>query len=93
MHRTSLGKKEWMLFVFDEPKKASFWMKDTLIPLDIVRLGSWFEVLHYVSAEPCRTPECPLYTYTWLASYALEANAGTMEKYAIDVWDIFTLHE
>ncbi|MBP7062357.1 DUF192 domain-containing protein [Patescibacteria group bacterium] len=29
-----------MLFVFDEPKKASFWMKDTLIPLDIVRLGS-----------------------------------------------------
>ncbi len=85
MYRTSLGKKEWMLFVFDKAKKANFWMKNTLIPLDIVRLGSWFEVLHYVSAEPCRMQDCPLYAYTWLASYGLELNAGTMERYDITI--------
>lgn len=35
MHRTSLPQNQGMLFIFEEPQKMAFWMKDTLIPLDI----------------------------------------------------------
>jgi len=36
MHRLDLKKNGGMLFLFDNEKKASFWMKDTLIALDII---------------------------------------------------------
>ena len=36
MHRESLAPFSAMLFVYPSPRKASFWMKDTLIPLDIL---------------------------------------------------------
>ena len=36
MHRLDLKKNEGMLFLFENEKKASFWMKNTFIPLDII---------------------------------------------------------
>ena len=36
MNRLELKKNGGMLFLFDNEKKASFWMKNTLIPLDII---------------------------------------------------------
>ena len=36
MHRTSLAADRGMLFPFPKPKYASFWMKNTFIPLDII---------------------------------------------------------
>jgi hypothetical protein len=36
MNRTQLGGNEGMLFPFSPPRPASFWMKDTLIPLDMI---------------------------------------------------------
>lgn len=36
MFRDSLGRGAGMLFVYETPKPASFWMKNTLIPLDMI---------------------------------------------------------
>ena len=36
MFRETLGPGEGMLFPFDPPRPASFWMKNTLIPLDMI---------------------------------------------------------
>jgi uncharacterized membrane protein (UPF0127 family) len=36
MFRTALADDRGMLFPFDEPRMASFWMKNTVIPLDII---------------------------------------------------------
>ena len=36
MFRTELAPASGMLFVYDSPKRPSFWMKNTLIPLDMV---------------------------------------------------------
>lgn len=36
MFRTQLGPDEAMLFPFDPPKRASFWMRNTVIPLDLL---------------------------------------------------------
>ena len=36
MFREKLASSAGMLFVFPQPKRAQFWMKDTLIPLDMI---------------------------------------------------------
>ena len=36
MHRQSLAPDRGMLFPYDPPQNASFWMKNTLIPLDMI---------------------------------------------------------
>ena len=40
-----MPKDEGMLFVFDKPQTVDFWMKDTLIPLDIIFIDEDCEVL------------------------------------------------
>jgi hypothetical protein len=40
MFRKRVGPNEGMLFPFNPPKPASFWMKNTLIPLDLVFIRS-----------------------------------------------------
>ena len=39
MFRESLPSGQGMLFVYDAPRVASFWMKNTLIPLDMIFVG------------------------------------------------------
>jgi uncharacterized protein len=61
MYRTDLARDRGMLFVFSPPRPVSFWMKNTLIPLDIVFVSNG--VVKYISAKtpPCKTDDCPGY--------------------------------
>jgi uncharacterized protein len=61
MYRTQLAANRGMLFVFSPPRPVSFWMKNTLIPLDMVFVSNG--VVKYISAKvpPCKTPACPGY--------------------------------
>jgi len=40
MYRQELGADRGMLFVFPEVTQTSFWMKNTLIPLDMIFIGA-----------------------------------------------------
>ena len=40
MFREKMPAGSGMLFVYDRPQAASFWMKNTLIPLDIIFIGA-----------------------------------------------------
>jgi hypothetical protein len=40
MFRKSLAEDAGMLFDYDPPQEVSFWMKNTLIPLDIIFIGT-----------------------------------------------------
>ena len=72
MNRASLGADQGMLFVFDEPKEASFWMHNTSIPLDLAYLDSHGEILEILPLVPFE--EKPVKSKSNKVAYALETN-------------------
>ena len=46
MFRTELGPAEAMIFPFSAPRQASFWMRNTVIPLDIIFIGQDRRILN-----------------------------------------------
>lgn len=44
--RKTLGEKEGMLFVFEQPGRYGFWMKDMLFPIDIMWINDDGIVVH-----------------------------------------------
>ena len=87
MNRSSLADNAGMLFVFDDEQQRSFWMKDTLIPLDIFFIDSKMNIVDIQTMQPCKTIMCPRYTSSSPAKYALEVNAGFAGKNGIKVGD------
>ncbi len=84
--RTSLAEGSGMLFVFDDERVRSFWMKDTLIPLDVIFIGGDLVVVHIVErALPCEADPCPLYGSGAPVLYALEVNADFARVHGIRV--------
>lgn len=79
MNRKSLCPQCCMLFVFDSPGLYGFWMKGTLIPLDIVYLDSNLTVVDsWLDAQPCTAgSSCPIYYPRTPATFVVEVNAGT----------------
>jgi uncharacterized membrane protein (UPF0127 family) len=88
MQRSSLGELDGMIFVFDTPGLHAFWMKDTLIPLDMIWLDGTGKIVFLAeSVPPCKTVECPTYPPRVPASYVLEVNAGFTKKHQVRVGD------
>lgn len=80
--RESMPEDSGMLFIFPESRRHGFWMKDTLIPLDIIWLDHGQRIVyieHNVLPCPPHT-SCPSYTPTKSALYVLEVNAGIAEE-------------
>ena len=80
-----------MLFAFDKMWTYSFRMKNTLIPLDMIRINEidWENrVVDIQTAQPCITENCEIYSPNWESKYVLEINAWLAEKYRIKVWDL-----
>jgi uncharacterized protein len=78
----SLPANRGMLFVFREPGRVSFYMKDTLIPLDIAFIGQ-AKVLQIETMLPCKVDKCPLTRPNATYEMALEVAAGTFAKAGI----------
>lgn len=82
MYRTSLESDKGMLFIFNEEGIYPFWMKNTLIPLDILWLDKEGKI-EYIEedAQPCKNnEECKNIVPNNPGKYVLELNSGTAEK-------------
>ena len=88
MERENLDKDRGMLFVFDQEAVHSFWMKNTLIALDIIWINKDKEIIYIEeNALPCKTENCQSYGPNQNSKYVLEINAGLAEKLKINPVD------
>lgn len=87
MNRKSMASNKWMLFIFENQKQYIFWMKNTLIPLDMLRVDSKFNVVDIQTAQPCTWDPCKNYIPKWNATYVLELNAWAANENNIKIWD------
>jgi len=74
------GVERGMLFVFPAEQRLQFWMKDTIIPLDIAFLRSDGHIVKTHTMAPLETR---LYPSMMPALMALEVNAGLFHKLGI----------
>jgi uncharacterized membrane protein (UPF0127 family) len=91
MGRTSLPRNGGMVFVFDGPTEASFWMRDTLIPLSIAFWGADDRIIDIMEMEPCEDDPCPTYHPDQPYTHALEMNRGWFTRRGIDVGETVEL--
>jgi uncharacterized protein len=94
MYRESLAPRAGMIFLFHDAAPHQFWMKNTMIPLDIVWLDGSGRVL-FVSAEtpPCRADPCPSYGPDVPASTILEIAGGMAAKERVTVGSTIRLQD
>jgi uncharacterized protein len=59
MFRTAMGADEGMIFPMTPPRRVAFWMKNTVIPLDILFIGADHRVLN-IAANAVPYSEEPL---------------------------------
>ncbi len=89
MNRESLEENRGMIFIYEEEIKPAFWMKNTLIPLDMVFMDEDFKVVDYfVNVQPCEEDPCPHYIPNSNAQYIVEVNAGQVGKMGLERGDV-----
>ncbi len=90
MNRESLEAQSGMVFLFPDEDFRSFWMKDTYISLDIIFLDSSLQIVdYYKNTKPNQTKE--VYKSRKKSKYVVELLNGTIEKYDIQIGNIFEL--
>lgn len=85
MFRERLDENTGMIFIFDQPRVQTFWMKNTLIPLSIAFIGQDLTIVDIQEMEPASAVELSprLYTSSAPAKYALEMNKGWFAKHHV----------
>ena len=78
-----------MLFVFDKADMYPFWMKNTLIPIDIIWIDSQKKVVYiFENAQPCIQEDCIGINPEVKAQYILEVPAGQASNSGIEIGSI-----
>ena len=81
MNRESLPQFSGMIFIYDKPQMVSFWMKNTLIPLDLLYFDSKGQLVdQFKSAMPGDLTPMPS---SLPVQFILEINGGLLEKLSI----------
>lgn len=84
MFRESLPEDQGMLFVYTAERTLSFWMRNTLIPLDIAYIDGEGRIVDIQQMEPQDSTTHPSAAP---AMYALEMNQGWFEAHGVEVGD------
>ena len=85
--KNHMNESEGMLFVFQNPSKPSFWMKDMKFPIDIIWLDANRSVAYIApNLEPCPSQgTCPGYVPNKDSLYVLETTAGFSQRHNVTV--------
>jgi uncharacterized membrane protein (UPF0127 family) len=81
MFRTALPEDRGMLFIFEQPGLHRFWMKNTLIPLDMVWMDDRKRIIHIeYQVPPCKLDPCAVYGPSADSLYVLEVISGVAAR-------------
>jgi uncharacterized protein len=83
MSRRSLPAKAGMVFAYPDDHRGGYWMKDTLIPLDIAFYDGRGKILRILTMQPCRRDPCRIYDPGVTYRSALEVNAGSFRRWGV----------
>lgn len=85
MYRESMEDKQAMLFIFPEEEARSFYMKNTIIGLDIIYIDANKQLVSFQkNAKPFDETSLPSFAP---AKYVLEINAGLSDRWGLEVGD------
>tara|TARA_Y100000034_G_scaffold134759_1_gene204122 strand:- start:1770 stop:2219 length:450 start_codon:yes stop_codon:yes gene_type:complete len=87
MGRKHLSENKGMLFVFGEEEQHRMWMKDTLIPLDMIFIAGNFKIVGIEHAYPCLEDPCKVYDVERDSKYVLEVKGNYTVRNDINVGD------
>lgn len=88
MNRTSLADDRGMIFLFNPPRPTQFWMKNTLIPLDMVFLRNGVVKSIAQNVPPCKADPCPTYgSATELIDQVIELRGGRAKELGLKAGD------
>ena len=85
MFRDQLPADHGMIFLFAQNGVYPFWMKNTIIPLDMIWIDDQHRV-NFVASDvpPCKADPCPNYGSTTIPSrYVLETAAGVAKRHNV----------
>ncbi|SLN12997.1 DUF192 domain-containing protein [Pseudooctadecabacter jejudonensis] len=80
-----MGPFEGMLFVFARPQPTSFWMRNTLIPLDMIFVGA-DGVIDKIHENAVPLDETPIFGGEEIM-YVLEINGGMSDRLGLTAGD------
>ncbi len=84
MFRDHLDENRGMIFLFAQPGDYAFWMKNTIIPLDMIWIDDAHRVVHVEhDVPPCKADPCPSYPPGVQARSVLELAAGVAARHHI----------
>lgn len=86
MNVTSLPANEGMAFLFGGPTDATFWMKDTRLPLSVAFVSDG-KIVAIRDMAPCTSDPCRTYASPSAYTMAIEANRGWFADHGIKVGD------
>ncbi len=85
MFRNKMDEAQGMLFIFDVEEPQSFWMRNTIIPLDIIYVNSKMEIVTIIkNAKPFDDTSLPSIKP---AQYVVEVVAGIADKLGVKEGD------
>ena len=88
MHRTKMAENEAMLFVFPKPHRASFYMRNTILPLSCAYIGSDGAILEIHDMKPL--DETPIVATTDQVQYVLEVNQGWFKSHHVGIGTVLS---
>lgn len=83
-NKTFDSKNEGMFFLLDEHEHC-FWMKDCIIPIDMLFIKDGVIVKIFAECPPCRESQCE--TYCSVCDRVLEIGGGVTKEFGIKEGD------
>ena len=87
MFRDSVAPNRGMLFPFEPPRMVSFWMKNVVIPLDMIFISEGVIQHIETNVPPCQTTPCPVYGPNVMVDQVIELAGGRSTELKLNQGD------